>query len=173
MIVKTTRLLGMLLGAALLLGALPASTEIDKFGWVTDRVAAGGQPTVPQIGSLAREGFRAIINLREPSEYDAAAEAAAAKEHGLLYFNIPVKTVDPRAEQVEAFLKTTANPRIYPAYIHCGTGNRVAAFWMIRRVLVDKWEIDDAQREAKVVGLKSESLKEFALGYIRSHAAAR
>jgi hypothetical protein len=49
----------------------------------------------------------------------------------------------------------------------------VAALWMIRRVLVEKWDLQDAQREAKIVGLKSPELKEFALAYIRSHGGQR
>ena len=109
------------------------------------------------------------MNLREPSEYDAAAEEAAAKEHGLAYVNIPVKKDAPKAEQVDVFLKLVKEARP-PVFIHCATANRVAAFWMIRRVLVDKWDVEDAEREAKVAGLKSENMKEFALDYIRRHA---
>ncbi len=41
---------------------------------------------------------------------------------------------------------------------------------MIRRVLVDKWDVEDAEKEAKVTGLKTENMKEFALEYIRRHA---
>lgn len=167
---KAARVLFLLLLAAPLL-AWPAATEIDKFGWVNERVATGGQPTPPQIVSLSREGFRAIINLREPSEYDAAAEEAAAKEQRLVYINIPVRASDPKPEQVESFLRTTSNPRIYPVFIHCASGNRVAAFWMIRRVLVDRWDLEAAEKEARVIGLKSESLKAFAVDYIRRHTS--
>lgn len=169
----TTRfalVLAVLLAAAAPLAA--SSTDIDKFGWVSDKVATGGQPTVPQIASLARDGFRTIINLREPSEYDAAAEEAAAKERGLIYVNIPFKTTDPKTERVDAFLKAMDAPRS-PVFIHCGSANRVAALWMIRRVLVEKWDLEDAEREAKIVGLKSAELKEFALNYIRSHGGPK
>ncbi len=162
--------LTVLLAAAASLAA--TSTDIDKFGWVSDKVATGGQPTVPQIASLAREGFRTIINLREPSEYDAAAEEAAAKQQGLIYVNIPFKAADPKTEPVDAFLKAMSAPKS-PVFIHCATANRVAALWMIRRVLVEKWDLDDAEREAKIVGLKTPELKEFALGYIRSHGAPK
>ena len=169
---KAAGILAILLAASPLVAG-PSVAEIDKFNTVSDRVATGGQPTVPQIASLAREGFRTILSLREPSEYDAAAEEAAAKEQKLTYVNIPVKTTDPRPEQVDAFLRTMANSRTYPVFIHCASGNRVAAFWMIRRVLVEKWDVEDAEREAKLVGLKSPAMREFALDYIRAHAAAR
>ena len=170
MITRRALALAVLLAAAATLAA--SSTDIDKFGWVSEKVATGGQPTAPQIASLARDGFRTIINLRDPSEHDAAAEEAAAKEHGLIYLNIPFQTAAPKTAPVDAFLKALSAPRS-PVFVHCGSANRVAALWMIRRVLVDKWELPDAEREAKIVGLKSEDLKEFALGYIRSHGAPR
>jgi hypothetical protein len=44
---------------------------------------------------------------------------------------------------------------------------------MIRRVLVDGWSVEDAELQAKVIGLKSSSLNEFALDYIRRHETAR
>ena len=170
--VRTEGLLFLLFAAAPL-AAQPTASEIEKFGWVSDSVATGGQPTVPQIASLAREGFRTIVNLRSPSEYDAAAEEAAAKQQKLAYVNIPFSTADPKPEQVDAFLKLTADPRIYPAFIHCGTGNRVGALWMIRLALVDGWSLEDAEQQAKVIGLKSENLKEFARDYIRRHEARK
>lgn len=169
---KAVGILALLL-AALPLAAAPSTSDIEKFNTVSDRVATGGQPTVPQIASLAREGFRTIVNLREPAEYDAAAEEAAAKQNKLTYVNIPVKATEPRPEQVDAFLAALAKPGVYPVFIHCASGNRVAAFWMVRRVLVDKWDVEDAEREARLGGLKSPAMREFALDYIRTHAAAR
>jgi len=169
MIARATWIFLALLVSTALLAARPAVSEIDKFNWVSYHFATGGQPTVAQIASLKQEGFRTIVNLREPSEYDAAAEEAAAKEHGLTYVNIPVKKDAPKAEQVDVFLKLVKEARP-PVFIHCATANRVAAFWMIRRVLVDRWDVEDAEREAKVAGLKTENMKEFALDYIRGHA---
>lgn len=168
---RTAGILAAFFAAAALL-ARAGSTDIDKFGWVSDRVATGGQPTLPQIASLAKEGFHAIVNLREPSEYDAAAEEAAAKGKGLTYISIPVNKDAPRPEQADAFLAALKDTRIYPVFIHCATGNRVAAFWMIRRVIVDKWDLEDAEREAKIVGLKTPAMTEFALEYIRTHTPA-
>ncbi len=168
---RTAGILAAFFAAAALL-ARTGSNDIDRFGWVTDRVATGGQPTLPQIASLAHEGFHAIVNLREPSEYDAAAEEAAAKAKGLTYINIPVNKDVPRPEQADAFLAALKDTRIYPVFIHCASANRVGAFWMIRRVLVDKWDLEDAEKEAKIVGLKTPAMREFALGYIGSHSPA-
>lgn len=143
--------------------------DIDKFYWIDERIATGGQPTPEQLASLKKEGFRTIINLREPSEYDAAAEAAEARRLGLGYVSIPVRTADPKDEQVDAFLAAMKDRKLWPVFAHCGTGNRVAAFWMIHRVLVDGWEFGDAEHEARLAGLKSANLKEFAYEYICRH----
>ena len=136
---------------------------IDKSYRVDERVSTGGQPTLAQLASLKDLGFRTVINLREPEEFDAAGEAAAAKDLGLAYLTIPVKTADPKSEQVDAFLDATRDPGVYPVFLHCGSGNRVGAFWMIRRVLVDRWSLYDAEQEARQIGLKSPNLREFAL----------
>jgi uncharacterized protein (TIGR01244 family) len=136
---------------------------------VSDKVATGGQPTPAQMLDLSREGYKTVICLREPGEFDLKAEEAAAKSKGLTFINIPVNHENPKPEQMDAFLAALSSPKVYPVYIHCGTGNRVAAFWMVRRVLVDKWDLEDAQHEAKLVGLKSETMKEFALNYIKAH----
>ena len=166
---KITGIFLAMLVCGLALAAKTSVTDIEKFNWVSEKTATGGQPTMAQIVALKQAGFRTIVNLREPAEYDAAAEEAAAKENGLDYINIPVSREAPKAEQVDAFLKLMKEART-PVFIHCGTANRVAGFWMIRRVLVDKWDLEDAEREAKVAGLKSEATKEFALNYIRSHS---
>ena len=163
-----------ILGAALVtagvaLGAGASSTEIDNFFRVDARVCTGGQPTREQMATLKTEGVRGIINLRDPEEHDVEAEARAAKDLGLRYVSIPVKPSAPKDEQVAAFLQATNDPDVFPLFIHCGSGNRVGAFWMIRRVLVDGWSEERADDEAKQIGLKSPDLVDFAHDYIHRH----
>ena len=69
-----------MLVTGLVIAAKTSVTDIEKFNWVSEKTATGGQPTIEQIGALKHAGFRTIVNLRERSEYDAAAEEAAAKE---------------------------------------------------------------------------------------------
>src|SRR5512132_1078399 len=156
--------------AAFLLAATCA--DIDKFYWVDERIATGGQPLLEQIPALKKEGFRTIINLREPSEFDSAAEAVEARRLGLHYLSIPFRTADPKDEPVDAFLAAMKDRKLWPAFVHCGTGNRVAALWMIHRVVLDGWNFADAEYEAKLVGLKSENLREFAYDYACRHGRA-
>ena len=56
-------------------------------------------------------------------------------------------------------------------YIHCGSANRVAAMWLIKRVVIDGWEIPRATEEAKAIGLTSEPLRQFAVDYATAKRA--
>ncbi len=144
--------------------------SIQNFLRVNNQTCTGGQPSADDLEKLKAEGVKAIINLRQPSEYNSDEEAARAKELGLRYFLIPVNAAEPKDEQVEEFLKVTADPGNRPAFIHCRTANRVGAFWMIRRALVDGWKVEESEVEGKKVGLHSPILIEFARGYIERHA---
>jgi len=147
--------------------------EIANYVRVTEAVATGGQPTAAQIRALGHAGFRAILNLREDEEYDAKEEAAAAREAGLTYLRIPVKGSDPRDAEADEFLRVTDDPANSPIFIHCAAGNRVGAFWLIRRVLRDGMSFEEAEAEARLIGLKSPNLVEFARQYVAARAAKR
>ena len=144
---------------------------IRNFLRVNEQFCTGGQPRLEHLEKLKSEGVKAIINLRQPSEHRAQEEEAKAKELGLRYFNIPVVYRDPKDEQVTEFLKITDDPANRPAFIHCTAAIRVAAFWMIRRVLRDGWKFEDAQAEANKIGNLQEGahLVEFAKKYIETH----
>jgi uncharacterized protein (TIGR01244 family) len=148
----------------------PEYPSIKNFFRVNNQFCTGGQPTMEDLSRMKDEGGRAVLNLRRPSEYNAEEEAAKAKSLGLRYFIIPVDSAAPRDDQVDEFLKILADPLNRPLFLHCTTNNRVSAFWMIRRVLVDGMKLEDAETEAKKAGLHSQSLIDFARSYIERHA---
>jgi uncharacterized protein (TIGR01244 family) len=147
--------------------------SIKNFLRVNKEFCTGGQPSLEQLEKLKADGVKAVINLRQPAEYAAAEEEAKAKALGLRYFNIPVSPTDPKDEQATEFLKLTDDRENRPAFIHCRSAARVAAFWMIRRVLRDDWKLEDAVKEAEKVGLGDHpALSEFARKYIERHRQA-
>ena len=161
-----------LVGAILLSISSVATQEdsIKNFLRVNKEFCTGGQPSLQQLEKLKAEGVKAVINLRQPTEYAAAEEEAKAKALGLRYFNIPVSPTEPKDEQATEFLKITDDPKNRPAFIHCRSAARVAAFWMIRRVLRDSWKVEEAEKEAQKIGLGDHPvLNEFAHKYIESH----
>lgn len=143
---------------------------IRNFLRVNEQFCTGGQPRLEHLEMLKKEGVKAIINLRQPSEHRADEEEAKAKELGLRYFNIPVAYGDPKEEQVTEFLTITDDVANRPAFIHCAGAIRVGAFWMIRRVLRDGFTIEAAEKEAEKIGLRNAPhLNEFARKYIEKH----
>lgn len=166
-------LLNTALGLLMFVSAMPRQesvSSIRNFIRVNDQFCTGGQPRLEHLEMLKKDGVKAIINLRQPSEHRAEEEAAKAREVGLRYFNIPVVFGDPKEEQVTEFLKITDDVENRPAFIHCTAAKRVGAFWMIRRVLRDGFTLEAAEKEAETIGLReSPHLNEFARNYIEKH----
>ena len=163
---------------ALAAGALaamdgPDATSITGYYLVEDGVAVGGQPTAEQVPSLAAFGYRTVLSLRLQSEFDNAPVALAVRKAGMAYMNVPISAKEPTDAAVDEFLRITDDPGIYPVYIHCGSGNRAAALWMIRRVLREGWQLGLAMTEAQKAGLKSEEMRDFVFGYIQRHGVAQ
>jgi uncharacterized protein (TIGR01244 family) len=181
------RRFSLLVAAVALLGALSAASaqegsarfdkiqqelkdEVPHILCIDERVATGGQPTDAAYAKLAASGYRAVLNLRTSSEgVDLKHEQEAVEKAGMRYINIPVVSSAPNPEQVEDFIKAVRDTNNQPMLIHCGSANRVGAFWMIERVLEQGWTEDKALEEAMKVGLTSPVLKKFAHEYIASH----
>ena len=109
--------------------------------------------------------------LRQASEPGAEvdAEAAAAKAAGINFIHLPFNTAKPDPAVVDTFLKSVTDRKNDPAFIHCASGNRAAAMWMIKRMQIDKWDADRAGTEAALLGLTNPALKMFALDYAQNH----
>jgi uncharacterized protein (TIGR01244 family) len=147
---------------------LPGASNVTRVDAV---LMCGGATTDEAFPALRKEGFAAVINLRQPDEpgVDIARSRQAAEAAGLKYVHIPVRGAGPEPASIEAFLAAVQDPANQPMYIHCGTANRVGGMWLIKRLVVDGWDEDRAVKEATAIGLTSANLRQFALDY----AAAR
>jgi uncharacterized protein (TIGR01244 family) len=148
---------------------VPGITNLAR---VETTVACAGAVTPSAVSEIKKMGFASIINLRQPTEQGAEieAETEAAKTAGMKFFNIPFNNAMPDPAVVDRFLATVTQPGNQPAFIHCASGNRAAAMWFVKRVLVDKWDLDKAGQEAAGLGLSNVNLKNFMLDYIKSHS---
>jgi len=173
--VSTALALAALVAAASLASAQQVTKEtvpgVTNFARLETTVACGGATTAAAVPELKKMGFASIINLRVPTEPGANIdqEAAAAKEAGIKFYSIPFNTASPDPAVPETFLTTLTTPGNEPAYIHCASGNRAAAMWMIKRIDIDHWDVDRAGAEAAALGLTNPALKQFALDYAQSH----
>lgn len=144
-------------------------SNIKNFLRINDKICTGGQPTLDDLARLKADGVKAIINLRMASEMNVEEESAKTKELGLRYFHIPFDSANPKPDAADEFLKVMADTANRPVFIHCTSANRVGAFWMIFRVLKDGWKLEDAEEEAKKVGMRNPATHDFAVEYIRAH----
>ena len=144
---------------------------INNFSQVETTVACAGAITPGSVAGIKKMGFASIINLRLASETgaDIDGEAAAAKAAGINFVHIPFNGSAPDPAVADQFIKTITEPGNQPAFIHCASGNRAAAMWLIKRVLIDKWDNDRALEEASQLGSISPVMKTFALDYIQAH----
>jgi uncharacterized protein (TIGR01244 family) len=168
-----------LMAAIVAMGVSMAAAQVKKstvpgisnFAQVETTVACAGAVTPASVAGIKKMGFASIINLRLPNEpgADIDAEAAAAKAAGINFVHLPFNGAMPDPAVADRFMKTITEPGTQPAFIHCASGNRAAAMWMIKRILIDKWDNDRASEEATQLGLTSPVLKTFALDYAQAH----
>lgn len=144
---------------------------VKNFAQVETTVACAGATTPEGVAAIRRLGYNSVINLRVATEPGAGIEqeAAAAKAAGINFIHLPFNEAEPDMAIVDQFLKAVTDPKNQPAFIHCASGNRAAMMWFIKRVLVDKWDVDRASEEAAQLGMAKESLRTMALNYIQAH----
>lgn len=159
---------------AAVLGMQDVSKEpiegVRNFARLGTTVACAGATSAEALPAIKQAGFVSVINLRLASEPGAEVEKeeAAAKAIGLRYFHAPFDgKPDPAA--ADRFLEAITTPGAEPAFIHCAGGNRAATMWLIKRLVVDRWDEERAVKEAVALGQTSETLRKFAIEY----AAAR
>jgi uncharacterized protein (TIGR01244 family) len=148
--------------------AVPGITSLAK---LETTVACAGAIKPEAVPDIKKMGFVSIINLRQADEPGAnvGAEAAAAKAVGLKYFHVPFDGASPDPAVAERFLSAITSPGAEPAFIHCSGGNRAASMWLIKRIAVDRWDVERATAEATALGLTSPVLRQFAIDYAQAH----
>ena len=144
---------------------------ITNFARLETTVACAGAITPKVVPEIKKMGFASIINLREASEHGANVEAeeAATKAAGIRYYHVPFNGGSPDPKAADQFLDAITSKGAEPAFIHCAGGNRAATMWLIKRLVVDKWDVDRATKEAAALGQTSPTLRQFALDYAQAH----
>ena len=146
------------------------SAHVPRILCLDENFATGGQPTGDAYGKAAASGFSSVLSLRTAAEgVDLVRERAQVESKKLRYFNIPVNSSAPRAQQADEFLRIARDKANHPMLVTCASANRVGAFMMILRVVEQGWTEEKALAEAIRIGLRGEELKKFAKDYIASH----
>jgi uncharacterized protein (TIGR01244 family) len=162
-------------------GVAIAQTEITKavvpgivnFGYIGKTVACAGATAPAALVEVKKLGYAAVINLRVASEPGAEidASAAAAQAAGLRFIHLPFNASAPDPMLVDKFIAAISDPRNQPVFIHCASANRAAALWMVKRMVVDKWDANRAATEATALGMTSAALRTFAIEQAQTRQA--
>lgn len=149
----------------------PTVAGVTNFARLESTIACAGATTAAAVPEVKKLGYKSIINLRQANEpgADVEGEAAAAKQAGIRYVHLPMNGAQPDPAIVDQFLQAVQEPAGQPVFIHCASGNRAAALWMVKRLVVDGWDAEKASEEATALGLTSPALKTFALDYAAAH----
>jgi len=144
---------------------------VTNFKRLDTTVACAGATTAQAVPEIKKMGFASIINLRQASEPGAEieAEAEAAKAAGIRYYHIPFDHAAPDPAAVDKFLEAISAKDSEPSFVHCASGSRAATMWFIKRMVVDHWDAERAEKEAAALGMTNPALKQFALDYARAH----
>jgi uncharacterized protein (TIGR01244 family) len=118
-------------------------------------IVSSGRIVSADIDGLRAAGIRHVIDLTPDAETPGFDEAAAVRDAGLAYSNLPLAgAADLTRDNVLAFdalMKQSARPVL----VHCASGNRVGAMAALRAAWVDGLPADDAVAVGKAWGLAS------------------
>ncbi len=143
---------------------------IRNFTKVDATTGCAGATDPKALAEVAKRGYKSVLNLREATEQGVALDESkvAAEGAGMKYIHLPFNPGKPDPAVADNFIKIVTDKANQPIYSHCGSANRVAGLWITKRMLVDKWTEEKALEEAKAIGLTNETLKQFALDYVKS-----
>ena len=105
---------------------------MTEYKQLSPNVAVRPQVELKEIGELAAQGFKGIINARpddeEPGQPKSAELEAEAKRHGLAYTHIPVVPGQATAKDAARFAEAVSqcDGKVVG---FCRTGARAAGLW--------------------------------------------
>lgn len=147
------------------------STVDDHGGFAGKIVGFGGTTPDSEMAWLKDLGFSTVVNLRKATEegVDVECSRVAAQAAGLNYVHIPFGGQELDRQLVDNFLRITGDPANQPVYIHCRSATRVAALWLIGRVLKDGCSLESVLGEAETIAAKPGDAVAYATAYLKLH----
>jgi protein tyrosine phosphatase (PTP) superfamily phosphohydrolase (DUF442 family) len=144
-----------------------------------DGTASNGGPIQSRdwvVSELWRRGFKTFIDVAPGRDADTVA--AAARGVGMKYFAMPIARDGANgpldSAKIEQAVNAISDPANQPVFLHSVNGRSTAMLWMIKRVVIDGWSVEQAGAEATTIGLVNDdpsvpTLWKFAQDYIAAH----
>jgi protein tyrosine phosphatase (PTP) superfamily phosphohydrolase (DUF442 family) len=135
-------------------------------------VATAGQPDAAAWSTLAKAGFKSVVDLREPNEPRGHDEVGEIARAGLRYLALPVAHHTLGDRQFDVLRDYLRDHENLPVLVHCQSANRVGALLIPYLVLDQHVPLAEAQQRAVAVGLRSPDYAAKALDYVQRHSEA-
>lgn len=150
------------LSAALLTGGAPApepEAPLPDAARPEEGLLFGAQPSAEQLRALAAAGYL-VIDLRRTEEDRGFDEPALARDLGLDHRTFPTSARELADPSHYPPLFELLDSTRRPLAIHCASGNRVGALWYAYLVARRGLPRDEAERQARAHGLRSDALRD-------------
>jgi len=125
-----------------------------------------GQPAAEALEAAKAAGVSVVVNLRESSEM-SWDEAAAVEALGMTYVHIPVPGREPFSEAVFAQIDRTVHEHeSEQVWLHCASGNRVAAWLAVHVKERHDMSVDDALAVGRKAGITKSAIEQKVRAYV-------
>ncbi len=141
----------------------PKLSEIYHYEQIAEWLGTSGQPSEAQFGSIAAEGYSAVVNLAlNDHDHVLPNEGQIVTGHSMAYFHIPVRFDAPQLEELRLFFAVLDALQGKKVWVHCVVNARVSVFVyhyltarkgltpeQSRSELLNRWEpeMDEVWRE--------------------------
>src|ERR1041385_9018397 len=132
---------------------------LKRYPLVAALVFSGLSVAAASAQSVIKETLPGVTNFSKLETTIACAAATTAQAGGLNCPLPPFNGAMPDPAVADKFIIAVTDKKTQPAFVHCASANRAAAMWMIKRLVVDKWEADRAGTEAAALGLTNSALR--------------
>ena len=149
---------------------------MDTLKTITPTIAIAGQPTEADLEALKRQGYVAVVNLRNEGEPEQpigpAAEAVVAQGMGLdyLHYGVGGAPFDPAGiATVNGFLDRHEGQKVL---VHCRSGGRASAVVLLHEAKARGWTAAEAIEKGRALGLDVKGgLQVMVEQYLAAHSA--
>ncbi|MEW6442397.1 MAG: sulfur transferase domain-containing protein [bacterium] len=130
------------------------------------RITIGGVPDNEDLQQLKAQGYKTLIDLRDPDEKFGGWVERNARELGLRYVDIPISREAIRMEDVTRFIESLYEKGSAPIYAFSRFGRRPLALLLLFEAVAKKEHLPTIYRKASRFGLNLQGdllLQEFLM----------